>query len=170
MRYQDKTVGFGMIVGSRHYHQVTIGKSAVCVEEVFQSGIVGGEVLETIIVPRALVSRSVWGEIADAAEQSFNHRLQGRKLRLGAWRPVTLLDRLLGKELLVLMWAAEQARTKAEIWHIIHSWQDFSPEERWWLATETAAATGKPGQRTGWRAALYWGLSGRDDTLDMVAI
>jgi hypothetical protein len=69
------------------------------------------------------------------------------------------VDRLLGKELCVLAWAAETA--SGEQLPVIGSkWAALRPEERWWLFAMTVAEAGllDDAQR-GWRRALYYALS-----------
>ena len=65
----------------------------------------------------------------------------------------------LGKELCVLCWAVEDA-DPALIPEAIRNWEGLAPEERWWLYTMTAAATGQAEQRgVGWRKALRFALT-----------
>jgi len=66
------------------------------------------------------------------------------------------VQRLLGKELLVLLWAIEQQNVSDEETAVaIRNWLGLKPEERWWLYTMTAAATGFAHQAgMGWRNAL----------------
>jgi hypothetical protein len=69
---------------------------------------------------------------------------------------------MLGKELAVLMWAAERAGDdKLDV--ISVKWTALRPEERWWLYAMTAAQGGlaEDGNR-GWRQALYYALSDMD--------
>ena len=48
--------------------------------------------------------------------------------------------RLLGKELVLLAWAVEDAEPTL-IPNAIQNWRGLAPEERWWLYTMTAAQT-----------------------------
>ena len=70
------------------------------------------------------------------------------------------MQRLFGKELLVLLWAVELPDVKPEeIAVAIRNWLGLKPEERWWLYTMTAAATGLAHQvGMGWRGALRQAL------------
>jgi hypothetical protein len=70
------------------------------------------------------------------------------------------VQRLLGKELLVLLWAVELTDVKPEeIAVATRNWLGLKPEERWWLYTMTAAATGLAHQHgLGWRGALRQAL------------
>ncbi|MBT9168346.1 MAG: hypothetical protein DDT19_01691 [Syntrophomonadaceae bacterium] len=69
----------------------------------------------------------------------------------------TPLAQLLGKELLVLVWAVEDCDL-AVVEVAIRNWLGLSPEERWWLYTMTNAQTGKRDDRRGWRMALKYAL------------
>jgi hypothetical protein len=62
--------------------------------------------------PRVILPRAVWSAIADIARREFNDRLKAAKLIGSRWRSGTnLVERLLGKELCVLAWAAETANS-----------------------------------------------------------
>ena len=109
---------------------------------------------------RVLLKRRVWSAIADSARREFNARLKAAKIRVGRWHTGTnLVDRLLGKELCVLAWAAETA--KPEQFPVICSkWAALRPEERWWLYSMTVAEAGlSEDTRRGWRRALFYALS-----------
>lgn len=110
--------------------------------------------------PRAFIERRVWLTIADVAQREFNARLRAAKLRQGRWHTGTnYLDRLLGRELCILAWAAEQA-SDTQISTICRKWLALRPEERWWLFLKTVAEAGCPEDRDrGWRRALYFALS-----------
>ena len=59
---------------------------------------------------RVVLERPAWSAIADIARREFNDRLKAAKLLTGRWHTGSnLVDRLLGKELCVLAWAAESA-------------------------------------------------------------
>lgn len=109
---------------------------------------------------RALLERRVWSGIADTARREFNKRLKSAKTPTGRWRVgPNLVDRLLGKELCVLAWAAETARDE-EIPVICSRWVALRPEERWWLFAMTVAEAGLPEDTArGWRRALFYALS-----------
>ena len=115
-------------------------------------------------VPRAeervLLSRPVWAAIADVARREFNNRLKAAKVLTGRWHTGSnLVDRLLGRELCVLAWAAETA-TEEQLPVIGSKWAALRPEERWWLFAMTVAEAGLPGDtQRGWRRALYHALS-----------
>lgn len=109
---------------------------------------------------RVVLERRVWSKIADVASREFNARLKAAKLKTGRWHTGTnLVERLLGRELCVLAWAAEKA-TDEEIAVIGSKWAALRPEERWWLFTVTVAEAGLPDDfERGWRRALHLALA-----------
>jgi hypothetical protein len=114
---------------------------------------------ETIL--RCETARDVWDVISPEARAEFNRRLKTEGKLAGRWGAgETAVQRLFGKELLVLLWAVEQPGVKLEeIAVAIRNWLGLKPEERWWLYTMTAAATGLAHQSgLGWRGALRQAL------------
>ncbi len=91
---------------------------------------------------RVVLERRVWSQISDVARREFNDRLKAAKLKTGRWHSGTnLVERLLGKELCVLAWAAEKA-SDDELPVIGSKWAALRPEERWWLFSMTVAEAG----------------------------
>jgi hypothetical protein len=72
-----------------------------------------------------------------SARSEFNRRLKADGKPTGRWGAnETAVQRLLGKELLVLLWAIElPGVTPEEIAVAIRNWLGLKPEERWWLHT-----------------------------------
>ncbi|NJL06728.1 MAG: DUF3780 domain-containing protein [Chloroflexaceae bacterium] len=106
---------------------------------------------------RCTLLKPQWTAIAGAVTAEFNVRLQRRGVKAGRFGKETKLERTLGKELVVLAWAIEDADL-ALVRKAIQNWLGFDPSERWWLYTMTNAggayqADGGRGQ--GWRKALY---------------
>ncbi len=131
----------------------------VTISEVY--GYAGEERGIPALEKRVILERRVWMKIRDTAQREFNRRLKAAKIKTGRWRvgknPV---DRLLGRELCVLAWAAEQAKKAEELPVICTKWLALRPEERWWLYAQTVAEAGLPEDRErGWRKALYFALS-----------
>src|SRR4051794_32575689 len=112
------------------------------------------------VVERCRLSRAVWSLIAEDVKREFNERLRAKKLTVSRWMVgVNKVERLLGKELLVLVWAVEKASLES-VPNAIRNWVGLRPEERWWLFTATAAATGLPeDSEVGWRKALRFALT-----------
>ncbi|RWK94989.1 MAG: DUF3780 domain-containing protein [Mesorhizobium sp.] len=128
---------------------------------------------ETIM--RCETSREVWDTISPEARSEFNRRLKAESKPAGRWgADETSVQRLLGKELLVLLWAVELPDVRPEeIAVAIRNWMGLKPEERWWLYTMTAAATGLAHQSgMGWRGALRQALcfGTRSDAFHLGAI
>jgi hypothetical protein len=109
---------------------------------------------------RVILARPVWSAIAQIARREFNDRLKAAKILTGRWHTGTnLVDRLLGKELCVLAWAAEPANEE-QLPVICSKWAALRPEERWWLFSVTVAEAGLPDDtQRGWRRALFLALS-----------
>ena len=109
---------------------------------------------------RVILTRAGWSGIADIARREFNDRLKVAKAPTGRWHSGTnLVDRLLGKELCVLAWAAETANGD-QLPVICSTWAALRPEERWWLFSMTVAEAGLPEDtQRGWRRALFLALS-----------
>ena len=112
---------------------------------------------------RVVLKRPVWSAIADSARREFNDRLKAARVLTGRWHTGTnKVDRLLGKELCVLAWAAETA-TPEQTPVICSKWGALRPEERWWLFAMTVAEAGLPEDtQRGWRRALFYALSDGD--------
>lgn len=110
---------------------------------------------------RVLLKRGQWEQIETAFMEEALRRLKraglaGPKLRKTGPIP---MHPSLGKELCVLAWAVEDADSQL-IPEAIRNWEGLAPEERWWLYTMTAAATGQAHQRgIGWRKALRFALT-----------
>ena len=110
---------------------------------------------------RSVVERFRWDEIATAFWEEAGLRLRNSGFAVPrlSKKGRTPLHASLGKELCVLLWAIEDADT-ALIPEAIRNWEGLAPEERWWLYTMTAAATGQAQQRgIGWRKALRFALT-----------
>ena len=110
---------------------------------------------------RCSLSRAKWNDIAEVIRAEFNARLKKAGRRPGKWRTgYNPVARMLGKELTLLAWAIEDA-DPALTGTAIANWQGLAPEERWWLFTMTAAATGhySLGRNRGWRKAVRFALT-----------
>ena len=68
------------------------------------------------------------------------------------------MQRLFGKEMVLLAWAIEDCDPSV-IPTAIKNWLGLSPEERWWLFTMTNAATGGLKDKRGWRKAVRYALT-----------
>jgi hypothetical protein len=110
---------------------------------------------------RVLLTRPKWDAIADEVRSQFNRRLRKGGFKSGNWRiGHNLVRRELGKELVLLAWAIEEADPSL-IATALANWSGLVPEDRWWLYTQTAAATGHgiDGRGRGWRKAIRYALT-----------
>jgi hypothetical protein len=110
---------------------------------------------------RVRLARPKWEAIADEVRAGFNQRLRQMGRKSGSWKlEVNLVRRELGKELVLLAWAIEDA-DPGLVPNAVANWKGLEPEERWWLYTQTAAATGHGlnGRGKGWRRAVRYALT-----------
>lgn len=149
-----------------HHFRVEIPAAStapvVIVEDYGLSGGEGGVPYEEA---RVVLPRSAWTGISAVAKRDFNARLKAHKLPAGQWKvgsgdSAVKIERLLGKELCVLAWAAEAATDKETLAVITQKWSSLRPEERWWLFSMTVAEAGRAEDtQRGWRRALQAALS-----------
>lgn len=154
---------------SRHHFQLEIHKGAnqpidisehlMWSDEFGSTNVTLGEGEDGQI--RVSLARPKWDAIADEVRAEFNRRLKRIGGTSGSWKVgKNVLRREFGKELVLLAWAIEDA-DPGLIPTAIANWQGLVPEERWWLYTQTAAATGH-GLRDrgkGWRKAVRFALT-----------
>ena len=157
-----KTIGFGHAPEHEQHHFVVAIPRAqmaeVMIYEVFERDLVGPELIAANL--RCKLDRNRWLKIVDALEEEFNQRLRVARMRATQFKtgdnPVA---RLLGKELLLLAWAIEDADPSL-IPNAIQNWRGLVPEERWWLYTMTAAQTAHYAKHNvGWRRAIRYALT-----------
>jgi hypothetical protein len=110
---------------------------------------------------KCLLRREKWDLIAPALQDNFRRRLHELKLPISSFkRGVNYLDRLLGKELLLLAYAVEDSEISL-VSKAIQNWQGLAPEERWWLTMMCDARGGDTTKcrNIGWRAAVRVALT-----------
>jgi hypothetical protein len=105
------------------------------------------------------ISKRKWQMVKDTLTTEFNARLKKEGLRVGKFTASggVPVERLFGKEIMVLLWAIEDCDPGA-VSTAIRNWKGLMPEERWWLYTMTNAATGELHDKKGWRKALRFAL------------
>lgn len=94
--------------------------------------------------------------VADEVRAEFNRRLRQQGMKASNWKPgENRLAAHMGKELVLLLWAIEDADPSL-IPTALANWQGLAPEERWWLYTTINAASGHAveGRGRGWRRAI----------------
>ena len=108
---------------------------------------------------RLNISKHKWKMIKDTLTAEFNARLKKEGLRVGKFTASggTPVERLFGKEIIVLLWAIEDCDPSL-VSTAVRNWKGLMPEERWWLYTMTNAATGEIHDKKGWRKALRFAL------------
>lgn len=102
-----------------------------------------------------------WQRIRDDAASVFNAHLRAAGVRATSWRKgtATLLAPHLGRELLLLVWAAE-GQDLSVLPAVRLNWRGFAPEERWWLYSTINASSRHPEHaERGWRKAIKIALA-----------
>lgn len=157
-----KTLGFGHAPEHEQHHFVVAiprAQSAdIMIYEVFERDLVGPELIAANL--RCKLNCARWLKIVDALEEELNRRLRAAGMRSSRFKiGDNPLARLLGKELVLLAWAIEDA-DPALIPNAIQNWRGLAMEERWWLYTMTAAQTGHHSKsNVGWRKAVRYALT-----------
>ena len=105
------------------------------------------------------ISRHKWSKLVDTVTNEFNSRLKQEKKPVGRFNAGGIpVEKLFGKELMVLLWAIEN-NDPSGIPTALRNWLGLQPEERWWLYTITNASTGTINDsKHGWRVALRYAL------------
>lgn len=169
---KPKALGFGFIPEQNEHHFVVTlsnsltGEAPVTITECFElCDEDNGKHIEDDGIHSQLkveLKRYQWDAIEDEIKAEFNRRLRASGVKSGKWkkRGTIPVDRTLGKELVVLAWAIEDAETTLA-YTAVRNWLGLAPEERWWLYTMTNAATGhaKKGRGIGWRKAIRFALT-----------
>jgi len=162
LRPTELIEGFGAAAYGAHTFRVEIpvaAKDDVTIIEDY--GLNDGENGVPPRETRVVLPRRFWSAIAETARRDFSARLKAKRLSSPRWTTGdNKVDRMLGKELCVLAWAAEHANSVDECKVMAARWAAFKPEERWWLFSQTAAEAGLAEDKdAGWRLALYYALS-----------
>lgn len=114
--------------------------------------------LESSDILRIEISKHKWNKISGDLTIEFNARLKKDKIKIGKFViGGTPVEKLFGKELMVLLWGIEDCDPSV-IPTAIRNWKGLMPEERWWLYTMTNASTGHIKDKKGWRTALRYAL------------
>ena len=180
MGQKNETIGFGFdYFESKHHFLVWIpktDKSKVIIYERFDwytdEDIENGKITSLSMFDppeqkidqrfdklKVEISKAKWKEIETTLRAEFNQRLKEYGIKTGAWKQgQTAVQRLLGKEMVLLCWAIEDCDIKV-IPTAIKNWKGLKPEERWWLYTMTNAGTGEANQKFGWRTAIRYALT-----------
>lgn len=108
---------------------------------------------------KVIIDKHKWDLVRDAIQNEFNETLKSNNIIVGRFRAGDIpVDRLLGKEMVLLLWAIENSDPNL-IPVAIRNWLGFSREERWWLFTMTNASTGHADDKRGWRKAIRYAIT-----------
>ena len=159
-----KALGFGFKPKlSQHHFLVVIPKSQKSKVAIYERfGWDDGDEQKTdvhLANCKAEISKHKWKMIEPALANEFNRRLKDSNTSSGRWVAGDIpVERLFGKELLLLVWAIEDSDPSV-VESAIKNWLGLSEEERWWLFTMTNASTGHAHDKRGWRKALRYALT-----------
>lgn len=170
-RVQIKTYGYGFDPEETHHHfMVIIPKSKKENIKVFERFTWHGDSDLTFIDEnrtlenrlKVVIPYYIWERIAPYLSQEFNYRLKKDGYKTYKWKtgnnPV---NRLFGKELVLLLWAIEDETDINKLPIAVINWQGLRPEERWFLYGLANAATGHADDKhIGWRMGIKYGLLG----------
>lgn len=159
-----RALGFGYIPDeSKHHFLLATPKSPkedIAIYERFEWDEL--EEQNTGIVEENLkvtLDRHKWNLIKDSITATFNNRLKEKDITVGRFKIGHVpIERLLGKEMVLLMWAIEDSDPQL-IPMALKNWLGLSREERWWLFTMANAITGHADDKRGWRKAIRFALT-----------
>lgn len=165
---KKQTIGFGFLPKESQHHFLVVipiasKKQSVVIYERFiwdEAAVQTSEIYpESGYKKKIVLNYEKWEKVKDALEIEFNQTLRSDNKRIAHFRSgQNPVERLLGKEMLVLLWAIEDC-DPALIPLAIKNWLGFSREERWWLFTMTNALTGEADSKRGWRIALRYAIT-----------
>ena len=166
MKKTNKCLGFGFNPSDSNHHMLVVvpkkfDQDVFIYERYKWDNEAGVQELNVYVEdrPKAAISKEKWKQLEGPLRLEFNKRLKEKKLPTGRFiTGQTPVERMLGKEMLVLIWAIEDC-DPSNIPTALRNWFGLSPEERWWLYTMTNAATGNINDRIGWRKALRYALT-----------
>lgn len=165
MAEKKSAIGFGFIPEESKYHFLVIipkiKEGNVIIYERFNWEGTNEiqKINESVDKAKAQISKYKWKLIEETLRNEFNSRLKQRDIRVGRWKTGQIpVERLLGMEMLLLVWAIEDCDPSV-IPTAIRNWLGLAPEERWWLFTMTNASTGGLYDKRGWRKAIRYALT-----------
>lgn len=156
-KYKDETIGFGFnSKESRHCFIVDIPRKKTDFVNIYEQNNydTGDKILKTRI------SKDVWGVIAPFIEKEFNFILDKCNIKKSKFKiGENLVDRLLGKELCLLIFAIESLsiNDSNSLLLSVHNWLSIDREFRWFLFTmvdNTSSSTNQDTAYYGWRKAI----------------
>lgn len=106
------------------------------------------------------LSYDKWKKVKPILEKEFNKTLKNKNKLVGKFKEGQIpVERLLGKEMMLLLWGIEKCDISC-VDVASRNWLGLSREERWWMFTMTNANTGTfLDGNTGWRIAVRYALA-----------
>ena len=158
MIVREETYGFGVNpkLSVNHFFLVIPANKELNVQVYERFQWTDGEVQKPEKADRLLIEISFYkcSKVSADLTAEFNARLKKDKLKVGRFVVGgTPVEKLFGKELMVLLWGIEDCDPSV-IPTAIRNWKGLMPEERRWLYTMTNASTGQLKDKKGWRIAL----------------
>lgn len=161
---KKKALGFGYIPEESKHHFLLVTpkspKEDVAVYERFvwdETEEQQTDILEENL--KVTLDRYKWNSIREQLTVAFNSRLKEKDITIGRFKSGQVpVERLLGKEMVLLMWAIEDSDPQL-IPMALKNWMGLSREERWWLFTMANAITGHADDKRGWRKAIRYALT-----------
>lgn len=162
MSTKELTYGFGVnpTLSTNHFYVLIpkLNTEIVQVYERFNWTEAKEQEMEKSDILRIEISKHKWNKISTDLTTEFNARLKKEKIKMSRFGVGgTPIEKLFGKELMVLLWSIEDCDPSV-IPTAIRNWKGLMPEERWWLYTMTNASTGHIKDKKGWRIALRYAL------------
>ena len=166
---KSSTYGFGFdpVQSKNHFFVLISPKERnanspplVKVYERFSWTIDGEQVIDDNVDKlRIEISPQKWHKVKAELTAEFNFSLKKDGLKIGKFLAVggTPVERLFGKEMMILLWAIENCDMSV-ISTAVRNWKGLMPEERWWLYTMTNATMSDQKTISGWRKALQYAL------------
>lgn len=152
--------GFSPDEGENHFYVwIPIDeKEDVLVYERYHWDREGEQKIKDTDILKLCIPRQKWSKVSLSMQNEFNNRLKAEnKPKSRFTKGGNIVNKLLGKEMMVLLWAIETNEIRG-IPVAIRNWLGLRPEERWWLYTMTNASTGDINDHRGWRIALKYAL------------
>jgi len=139
------TIGFGCPAEMFVHHVLVLIPESRMAEVLFQEDWGVTQISHPDRMMRCALPRERWNAIASVARQTLNDRLKEQELPASRWiTGENKVERLLGKELVVLAWAVEAAEEQ-DLPAVTAAWAALRPEERWWLFGRVASTAGGAG-------------------------
>ena len=111
---------------------------------------------------KSSLPKKVWYKIHRILANYFNDQLSKENVKKSRWKQgENPVRKLLGKEMMLLVWAIEETEDENEIEQAVINWKGLYPEERWFLYTIVNATTGtdtEENRSKAWRKAVKYGF------------